>query len=137
MDDWRERSLRATIALLVTSALLIGPSLAGVGGSVPLFVGLVVLAALAGVARNHLSELPRVLGHDLGTFGQDLWIAPVVAVLLVLAVAPSAAPQELQALGGVAGLVGMLNYFLRPVYLGIARILLRIVADDSPRRSTR
>lgn len=137
MDVWRERSLRATMVLLVASALLIGPSLADIGASLPLFVGFVGLAAGGGLARNHLAELPTVLGHDLGTYGQDLWIAPVLALGIVLATVPAASPVELQALGGAAGLVGMLNYFLRPVYLGIARILRRLVGDESPQGSAR
>jgi hypothetical protein len=32
-------------------------------------------------------------------------------------VEPSATPAEVQALGGLLGLVGMANYFLRPLYL--------------------
>lgn len=137
MDVWRERSLRATIVFLVASALLIGPSLVGLKGSLPLFVGFVALAIGAGLARKRLADLPTVVGHELGTYGQDLWIAPVIALGIVLAIVPSASPAELQALGGAAGLVGMLNYFLRPIYLGIARILRRFVGDESPQGSAR
>ena len=41
------------------------------------------------------------------------------AVLAALPVVlePTASAEELQALGGIVGLVGMVNYFLRPVYL--------------------
>lgn len=135
MDVWRERSLRATIVFLVASALLIGPSLAGIGGTLPLYVGFVALGVGGRLARTRLAALPTVVGHDLGTYGQDLWIAPLLALGIVLAIVPSASSAELQALGGVAGLVGMLNYFLRPIYLAIARIFLRFVGDESPQGS--
>jgi hypothetical protein len=48
-----------------------------------------------------------------------------VALLLV----PGASPEELQALGGIAGFVGMINYFLRPVYFLVYSLLKRLAAS--------
>jgi hypothetical protein len=128
MQVWRERSLRATIALLVASWLLILPALADIGVSLPYLGALVGLAAVFGAARRFLTDLPTVLGHDLGTYGQDLWLAPLVGALAVVLVAPDGSPVELQAVGGIVGLVGMANYFLRPLYFLVYGLVRRLVA---------
>lgn len=119
MDVWRERSLRATIVLIAVSVYLIGPSLVAIGASLPLYIGLIALGIAFGLARSWLADLPTVIGHDLGTYGQDAWLGPFLAVVLIFVVAPSASPAELQTLGGLAGLVGMVNYFVRPLYFGL------------------
>jgi hypothetical protein len=116
--DLYEEAFRATVVLLAASVVVIAPGAAGFGGS-PLLVavGLVVAGGLY-AARDRLGEAPDVGGHDLGYYGRTLWVAGVVATGVFL-VGLSTTPGELRALGGIVGLVGMANYFLRPVYLGV------------------
>jgi hypothetical protein len=63
-----------------------------------------------------------VMGNDLGGYGTVLWLGPVVAIVVCL-LAFGATPSELQSLGGLVGLAGMVNYFLRPVYRAGGKIL--------------
>ena len=107
---------RVTAVFLATSAVLILPSLAGLGSSVHLTVALVVTGLVLVLLRPQLSALPTVLDIDLGRYAPDLWIAPFLAAS-VLVIVPDASPPELQALGGIAGVVAMVNYFLSPVYV--------------------
>ena len=115
MERWRdEPEVRLTLALLAGSAVLIGVGTAGVGGSVALVAALAALAVLANVGGRALldSAWRRV---DLHAYAADLWVGVLVAAVAVAAV-PDATPGEVQALGGLVGLAGMVNYFLRPVY---------------------
>lgn len=116
MSQVRELSTRATVVLLVTSAVLIPIGLAGLGASLPLSLLCLVLAGALRAIRHRLATLPTVVGYDLGDHGRDLWIGPLLAVAITL-VWMGASPGELQALGGLAGFVGMVNHFLRPLYL--------------------
>lgn len=116
MDRLRDRSLRVTAVLLVTSVVLLAPGTAGFGGTVALALVLAVLAGVLFVARERLAGLPTLVGFRLGRYGRDLWIAPLFGALVVVATLETS-PGELQALGGIAGFLGMANYFLRPVYL--------------------
>lgn len=115
MERHRVAIRRVTVVLLVTSALLIGPGLAGIGASVPFAAGLGVAAVVLAGVREQLGAAPTVLGYDLSEYAPDLWLAPLVAAG-ALVFFPSATPAELQSLGGVAGFVAMVNYFLMPVY---------------------
>jgi hypothetical protein len=124
MDDWQAMTLRVTVVLLVTSVVLIGPGLAGIGASVGLTLVLVAAAMGLAAARPPLTDLPTVFDHDLGEYAQDLWLGPALGALALLVV-PDASPAELQTLGGLAGLVGMVNYFLRPVYALILTLVAR------------
>jgi hypothetical protein len=124
MDDWQALTLRATVVLLVTSVVLIGSGLAGIGASVGLTLVLVAFGMGLAAVRPQLVTLPTVLEHDLGEYGQDLWLGPLLGALALVAV-PDASPAELQTLGGLAGLVGMVNYFLRPVYVLVYALALR------------
>lgn len=126
MDDWRLRSSRATYVLLVASFLLIGPGIAGFGPTVPLAGGLAALAIGLRAVRDRLRTLPSLVGYDLGWYARDSWLGALVATPVVL-VGLGGPPAELQALGGITGLVGMLNYFLRPLYLLVASVLLNLV----------
>ncbi|MXR50102.1 hypothetical protein GRX03_00565 [Halovenus sp. WSH3] len=126
MDDWRLRSRRATYILLVGSFLLIGPGLAGVGATLPVAVGLAALAAGLWAVRDQFRALPTVAGYDLGWYARDSWLGAAVCVPVVL-VGLGGPPAELQALGGFVGLVGMVNYFLRPLYLLVADALWRLL----------
>ncbi len=120
---WYEEAFRATVVLLVASVVIIAPGAAGLGGSLLLVAAALALAGGLYAVRDRLAEAPEVFGHDLGSYGRVLWVAPqVAAVVFVLSLGTT--PGELRALGGIVGLVGMANYFLRPVYLGI-RFLFR------------
>ena len=124
MDEWVGRSLRLTTVCLGASGLLIPPGFAGVGPSLPFAVALGVIGAAALAACEQLATLPTVLGYDLGRYAQDAWLAGVLAAAVVL-LGPASSPDELAALGGVVGLVGMSNYFVRPIYLTLLSFVLR------------
>jgi hypothetical protein len=122
MDDWRLRSRRATYVLLVASFLLIGPGLAGLGPTVPLAGGFAALGAGLWLLRDRLRTLPTVVGYDFGWYARDSYLAAALSLPIVL-LSLGGPAAELQAFGGVVGLVGMLNYFLRPLYLLVAGVL--------------
>lgn len=132
MQVWHERTFRATVVLLIGSAVLIAPGVAGFDSSW-LFIGLLVVGAgaLAGF-RPLFTALPDVGDQNLGTYGRDLWLAPLVAAVVLAVVAPDASAAELQALGGVVGFVGMVNYFIRPVYLLMFGFVYRLVSPAEP-----
>jgi hypothetical protein len=115
-----------TYILLVASFLLIGPGLVGFGPTIPLAGGLAALAALLWLGRDRLRTLPTVVGYDLGWYARDSYLAAVLSVPLVL-VRLGGPAAELQAVGGLVGLVGMANYFLRPLYLLVVNFLVRLV----------
>ena len=117
MTDWRERTLGVTFSLLAGSVVLIAPGLAGFGASLPLLAGVLGVGVGLAAIRRRLAGLSPVLGLTVGPHARDLWVGPPVAVLAVLAIEPSATAGELRSIGGLLGLVGMINYFLRPVYL--------------------
>jgi len=127
MDEWAARSLRLTVVCLVTSALLILPAVAGVGPSLPVAGLLAAVAAGCYAVRDRLASLPTLIGYDLGRYGPDL---PFAALLgsLVVAAGPAGTPAELQALGGLVGLAGMVNYFVRPLYLALFSLARRLVS---------
>ena len=124
--DWREESVRVTFALLVASVGLLGPGLAGITASLTLVAVLFGVAGLLFFARDRLDAGPTVLGREVGAFGRVLWTGPAIAAVVCLAFL-GATPAELQALGGLVGLVGMANYFLRPVYR-VGSVLVRRVS---------
>lgn len=123
MNEWVGRSLRLTTVCLAASALLILPAFAGVGPSLPFAAVLVAVAAGSAAVRERLAALPTVVGYDLGRYAQDLWLAGGLAALVVVA-GPATTPGELGALGGVVGLVGMTNYFVRPIYLTLLSLVI-------------
>jgi hypothetical protein len=115
MERWRdEPEVRLSLALLAGAAVLVALGSAGVGGSVALVVGLAALTVLASVAGDELLDTAwrRVDPHG---YVADLWVGFLVAGVAVVLFL-DATPGEVQALGGLVGLVGMANYFLRPVY---------------------
>lgn len=126
MEDWRELTFRATVVLLVTSFVLIGPGLAGVGASLALTLALVALGLALVAARPYAATLPTVVELDLGTYAQDLWLGPLLGAT-ILVFFPDASPTELQALGGFAGLLGMVNYFVRPLYFYLYALVSSVV----------
>lgn len=131
MELLRALTLRATFVLLTASVALILPSLAGIGASGPAFAVLLAAAAVLAAVRPHIAALPPVVGYDIGNPLKDIWLGPVVGVAMVLIIAPGASAGELQAIGGIAGFLGMVNYFVRPLYLYLYHLLHRFVARDS------
>ncbi|MEF8852697.1 MAG: hypothetical protein V5A28_09800 [Haloarculaceae archaeon] len=115
MERWRdEPEVRLTLALLAGAAVLVAPGTLGVGGSLLLVAGVAVLAVAWVPLGEALLDSPwrRVDPHG---FAADLWVGFLIAAVVVV-LFPDATPGELQALGGLVGLAGMCNYFLRPVY---------------------
>ncbi|WP_336336179.1 hypothetical protein [Haloarcula brevis] len=112
----RHGTMRVTVLLLVAAALAIGLGAAGRGASLPIIAGLLALTAVLYAARSDADRFGPVAGVDVDGVVRSLWLAPLVTVLALL-VRLSATPGEMQAIGGLLGLAGMANYFLRPVYL--------------------
>ena len=133
MEVWRDRSRRATIVLVVTSAVLIGPAAAGIGATPLLAVALAALTAALRAARETLGTLPTVVGYDLGEHARDGWIGAALGTAVVV-LTLGAPAVELQAFGGIAGLIGMVNYFLRPLYLFLVAVIDRAVGGDRQSR---
>lgn len=135
MHRLRDLSHRATLVLLVASAGLIVPGLAGFGASLPLAAALLAVAAGFVALRERFAELPHVIGYDLGRYGRDLYLGPGVAVAVVL-LDLGGTPAELQALGGVVGLAGMANYFVRPLYLFVVFRARKLLGADERRHGS-
>ena len=110
-----ERAVRATFVLLVASVGLLAAGLAGTAASPALAAALLGAGGALFAVRDRLDPGPAFAGRDPGSYGRLLWAGPVVAGAVCLAFL-GATPAELQSLGGLVGLVGMANYFLRPVY---------------------
>lgn len=110
----RDGTLQVTLLLLVAGLLLIGLSVVGVGASLPLAAGFAILAVGLFLTRPE-TRVGRVAGVDVDLILRWLWLALVLAAV-PLVVRPAATPGEVQALGGLVGLVAMGNYLLRPVY---------------------
>lgn len=108
-------TMEVTVHLLVAGFALIGASLAGLGATPPL-VGVLLLVSIAlYAARGRVPSPGPYLRADLRRTLGDVWIATVLAATTsVLALGATAG--ELQALGGILGLIAMVNYFLRPLY---------------------
>jgi uncharacterized membrane protein YozB (DUF420 family) len=115
MDSWLAETIRLSFALLVAAFALILPGSAGVGGSLLLVVALVAVALVLYAGRDSLGQVGTVAGWRAGDYLRVLWLGPAGAALVVL-VALDASAGEVQALGGIVGLIGMANYFLRPIY---------------------
>ena len=130
MQAWRERTLAFTFVMLAASTALIGPSLLGLDGSGPVLGVLLAVGAVLAALRPAIANLPAVLGQEVGVYARELWLGPVIAVVMVVLLAPGASAGELQSVGGLAGLVGMFNYFLRPLYLYLYRLLRRALPLD-------
>lgn len=130
-----ERALNAAVAefsilLLVAAFALIGASLVGLGGSLPLAIAFALATVVLFVVREPLAALAADYYLVARTL-EDCWIGTAAATLTVL-VALSASPGELQTLGGLIGLVGMLNYFLRPLYRLTFRLGRRLSNGANP-----
>jgi len=108
-------TMQVTALCLVAAGILLALGVAGVPASLAL-VGLLLVTAVGLYLTRPAPRVQYVLGIDVGSLLSVLWLAPAVAALPLL-LEPTASAEELQALGGLVGLAGMANYFLRPVYL--------------------
>lgn len=125
MSRLADRTQRLTVALLAASVALAVPGFAGLGSSIALAAVLAAITGVLFVLRDPLGNLDPGDGRARTRHLRILWVGPLLGAVAVL-VAPWASPGELQALGGLCGLIGMLNYFLRPVYaavIGVGRYL--------------
>jgi len=128
----RYGTMQATALLLVASGLLIALGVAGVGASLPLVGGLVLLAVGLYLTRPSDAYVGRIGGVNVDAVLGALWLAVLVAAVPLL-LEPSASPEEVQALGGLLGLAGMANYFLRPVYLVAYDVVSSLVGGERER----
>jgi len=116
MERVRVLARRVTGVCLVASVFLLVPAVAGTGASMLLTVVLAGGGLLCVSVRPRLQELPTVGRLHPGRYAQDIWLSLFLAATLFVAF-PDATAGELQTLGGVAGFVGMVNYFVTPVYV--------------------
>ena len=123
MNRWHDRTLSATYVLVVAGLALVALGLAGIEASGPPLAVLLATGAVLSALRPKLAQLPNAAGYRVGRFARDIWLAPVVAVAFVWLIAPNASAGEMQSIGGIAGFLGMVNYFVRPVYLYAAATL--------------
>jgi len=128
----RSGTVQLTALFLVASGLLLALGLAGVSSSLPVVVFLLLLAAGLVLTRPGEGEVGRVRNVDLDALLRYLWAAPALAALPLLLELGST-PDEVVALGGILGLVGMANYFFRPIYLLVYGIV-RSISDASKGR---
>ena len=111
----RTGTMQVTMLCLVAAGTLLALGAAGIPASPALLLFLLALSAGLCYTRPDASA-GTVLGFDVDSLLSTLWLAPALAAFTVL-LEPTASTEELRALGGIVGLAGMLNYFLRPIYL--------------------
>lgn len=128
----RSGTIQVTALFLVASGLLLALGLADISSSLPVVVFLLLLAGGLVLTRPGEGEVGRVRNVDLGALLGHLWAAPALAALPLL-LELGATPEEVVALGGILGLLGMANYFLRPVYLLVYGVV-RSISDASKGR---
>lgn len=118
--------MRATLVLLIGGFCLIGAGAAGLAASPLLAAGFLALTLLLWGVATSIESSP-VGRYDPARFLADVPLGPAVAFVVTLAWLDASA-GELQTLGGVVGLLGMANYFLRPVYFVAVRLARRVAS---------
>ena len=118
----RSGTIQLTALFLVASGLLLVLGLAGVSSSLPVAAFLLLLAVGLALTRPEEGAVGRVRNVDLDSLLRYLWVAPALAAVPLL-FELGATPEEVVALGGILGLIGMANYFLRPAYLLVYGVL--------------
>lgn len=110
MDERYERAvLRISAVFLTAAGVLILLGSVGVAPSLPVVVGLVLLTGVSFTALNRY-PLPEY-------YLDGVWVGFAVAALLaLLGLVQSWTAGETQTVGGIVGMIGLVNLFLRPVY---------------------
>ncbi|WP_254272925.1 hypothetical protein [Haloarcula marina] len=132
----RSGTMQVTALLLVASGLLLALGFAGVPASVPLVGLLLAFAVGLYLTRPDGGEFGYVVGLDVDSLLESLWLAPAIAAVPLL-FELGATPEEVQALGGLLGLAGMVNYFLRPLYLLLYSVVSSLSGDSGPKSADR
>jgi len=124
MEEAYRRPIRQlTSVALVTSAILVGLGFAGLSPSLPFVVGTLVLTGLAFAARERV--IAAAPNEPTAVHAETLWIGPALAAA-VLVLFGDLTPGELQTVGALVGLFGMVHYLLRPVYALVAVLIARV-----------
>ncbi|MFW5974504.1 MAG: hypothetical protein ACOCPZ_03910 [Natrialbaceae archaeon] len=124
MNQRFARHLRQlTGAGFLAGVLLIGLGLAGVSGTTALGLGLLAVGTFALAFRHLFAGLVTHPAAD--AYLTSVPFAPVIAGGVVLWFS-GASPGELQTLGGVLGLLALVNHLLRPVYGILHGLLARV-----------
>lgn len=118
---WRIR--QGTAAGFVGGLLLIGFGLVGQVASLPLALLLVVVGVVGLALRHHLYGL--VNSDTLEAYLTAAPAAPLIAGT-IMGFFNGATPGELQTLGGIVGLLALLNHLLRPLYGLVYHLLTRL-----------
>ncbi|WP_181685119.1 hypothetical protein [Halorhabdus salina] len=118
---WRIRQV--TGAGFVGGLLLVGFGLAGISGLLPLSIALIGIGLVGTALRHHLYGL--LDNRAFAAYLTSLPAGPLVAGLVLL-VFSGASPGELQTLGGVVGLLALLNHLLRPIYGLVSLVVTRL-----------
>lgn len=118
MVHWLRTTLDGTYVGLVAALLLVALGRLGIGAGPLVVVVLSTLAGLAWLGRSALAAVRPRLGIPLGRYLRLTWAGPVLAIAVTL-VGFDATAGELEAMGGLVGLLAMVNYFLRPVYYAV------------------
>lgn len=110
--------LVSSTVLLVAAALSIALGFLGLDASLPVAGGLTLLAGVT-VSLRRLDT-----AASLAPYFDWLWVGPAVAAAAaVVGVLQGWTAGELQAVGGLVGLLGVVNLFLRPIYRLLSYVL--------------
>lgn len=126
-----DRAVAQLAALLLLGGLvLIGASLLGLGATPVLFGALMAVTVALYLARGAIPRVEPVADWALADLGGDLWLASLVAAAAVVVVF-GATPGEVQSMGGLVGLAGVLAYVLRPFVRLLGRLWFRVTDRPS------
>jgi len=107
----------------LAGVLLIALGVAGQSGTMAVGLALLAVGAFALSFRHHLTGL--VSHPAVDAYLTSVPVAPVLAGAVVIWFAGTS-PGELQTLGGVLGLLSLVNHLLRPLYGLGYRLITRV-----------
>ncbi|AWB28133.1 hypothetical protein [Halococcoides cellulosivorans] len=114
-------SRQLTSVLFLAGLVLVALGVAGVSPSILLVGPLVGFGGVLLLVHELLGQ--RVPTRVAKIHAATLWVGPVVAGAVVAA-RPALSTGELQAVGGIVGLLGIGNYLVRPLYVWVVVRLL-------------